>query len=50
VLNTLVEELIVRVCTTEDIPAETATDLVTVFTTVIDRAPRVLLVIIVGFQ
>jgi hypothetical protein len=40
-LNALVEELIIRVTTVEDIPATTAVHLVTVFGVVIDRAPRV---------
>jgi hypothetical protein len=40
-LNVLVEELIIRVTTVEDIPATTAVHLVTVFGVVIDRAPRV---------
>jgi hypothetical protein len=37
----LVEELIIRVTTVEDIPATTAVHLVTVFGVVIDRAPQV---------
>jgi centromere/kinetochore protein ZW10 len=40
-LNVLVEELITRVTTVEDIPATTAVHLVTVFGVVTDRAPRV---------
>ena len=40
-LNSLVEELIIRVTTVEDIPAATAVHLVTVFSIVIDRAPQV---------
>ncbi|XP_069704525.1 centromere/kinetochore protein zw10 homolog [Periplaneta americana] len=40
-LNALVEELIIRVTTVEDVPAATAIHLVTVFGVVIDRAPQV---------
>ncbi|PSN39911.1 hypothetical protein C0J52_07953 [Blattella germanica] len=40
-LNALVEELIIRVTTVEDIPAATAVHLVTVFGIVSDRAPKV---------
>ncbi|XP_021924811.1 centromere/kinetochore protein zw10 homolog isoform X4 [Zootermopsis nevadensis] len=40
-LNALVEELIIRVTTVEDVPATTAVHLVTVFSIVIDRAPQV---------
>ena len=40
-LNTFVEELIIRVTTVEDIPDATAAHLVTVFGIVIDRAPQV---------
>jgi hypothetical protein len=39
-LNALVEELIIRVTTVEDVPATTAVHLVTVFSVVINRAPR----------
>jgi hypothetical protein len=39
-LNALVEELIIRVTTVEDVPATTAVHLVTVFSVVINRAPQ----------
>ncbi|PNF35888.1 hypothetical protein B7P43_G08563 [Cryptotermes secundus] len=39
-LNALVEELIIRVTTVEDVPATTAVHLVTVFSVVINRAPH----------
>jgi hypothetical protein len=40
-LNALVEELIIRVTTVEDMPAAIAIHLVTVFSVVISRAPQV---------
>ncbi|CAB3379430.1 Hypothetical predicted protein [Cloeon dipterum] len=41
-INSLVEEMIVRVCSVEDIPANAASDLVMVCSLVIDKAPRIL--------
>ncbi|XP_059485987.1 centromere/kinetochore protein zw10 homolog [Neocloeon triangulifer] len=41
-VNSVVEEMIVRICSVEDIPASAASDLVTVCSLVIDKAPRLL--------
>lgn len=40
-MNSMIEDLIIRVLSVEDIPADVATELVTLFNLIIKRAPQI---------
>lgn len=40
-MNSMVEDLIIRVISVEDIPADVATELVTLFNMIVKRAPQI---------
>lgn len=41
IMNSMIEDLIIRVLSVEDIPADVATELVTLFNLIIKRAPQI---------
>ncbi|KOC70027.1 Centromere/kinetochore protein zw10 like protein [Habropoda laboriosa] len=41
IMNSMVEDLVIRVISVEDIPADVATDLVTLFNMIVKRAPQI---------
>ena len=40
-MNSMVEDLIIKVISVEDIPADVATELVTLFNMIVKRAPQI---------
>lgn len=40
-MNSMIEDLIIRVLSVEDIPADVATELITLFNLIVKRAPQI---------